>query len=111
LLLDVADGGVVRRQVAPNSWHEIDGDVVVCRQREIRNDCVRARELVLSKTRGLIRDKNYRIRLYRREDLAALVRGAGFTDVRQHDPPSANLKAGEDVGCMRHRLLLTARKG
>lgn len=111
LLLDVADGDIIRRQIAPNSWHEIDEDVVVCRQREIGADGVVARELVLSKANGLIRDKNYRIRLYRRDDLLALVRRAGFTDIRQHDPPSAEPEKGEDVGCMRHRLLITARKG
>lgn len=110
LLLDVADGGVIRRQITPNAWHEIDGDVVVCRQREIRDDSVMARELVLSKTRGLIRDKNYRIRLYRRDDLLALVRRAGFTDIRQHDPPVTEANKDDDVGCMRHRLLITARK-
>jgi D-alanine-D-alanine ligase len=111
LLLDVADGGVIRRQITANAWHEIDGDVVVCRQREISDESVKARELVLSKTRGLIRDRNYRIRLYRRDDLLALVDRAGFTDIRQHDLPAAKMDTAEDVGCMRHRLLITARKG
>lgn len=111
LLLDVADGGVMRRQITPNAWHEIDGDVVVCRQREMRDGSVMARELVLSKTRGLIRDKTYRIRLYRRDDLLTLVRRAGFTDIQHHDPPATEMGKEEDVGCMRHRLLITARKG
>ena len=110
LLLDVADGGIIRHRIAPNAWHEIDGDVVVCRQREIHEDSVVARELVLSKTRGLIRDKNYRIRLYGRDELLALVRRAGYTDIRQHDPPAMQTDKGEDFGCMRDRLLITARK-
>ncbi len=110
LLLDVADGGVIHRQITANAWHEIDGDVVVCRQREIIDESVNARELVLSKTRGLIRDRNYRIRLYRRDDLLALVDRAGFTDIRQHELPAEKMDEAEDVGCMRHRLLITARK-
>ncbi len=110
LLLDVADGGIVRDQIAPNAWHEINGDVVVCREREVRGDCVCARELVLSKNRGLIRDKNYRIRLYQLEELMALVRQADFVDVRSHDFHSVQTVTGEDVGCMRHRLLITAHK-
>lgn len=110
LLLDVADGGILRNQITPNAWHEIDGEVVVCREREIQDDCVCARELVLSKKAGLIRDKGYRIRLYRSDDLAALVRQAGFVQIGLHDQQSAGVEAGEDVGCMRHRLLITARK-
>ncbi len=110
LLLDVADGGIIRDQIAPNAWHEIDGDVVVCREREVRDDCVCARELVLSKERGLIRDNNYRIRLYHRDELMALVHQADFIEVRSHDRHSVRAKSGGDVGCMRHRLLITARK-
>ena len=108
LLLDVTDGDIIRAKIAPNAWHEIDGDVVVCREREIKDDCVCARELVLSKKKGQIRDMNYRIRLYRRQELLALVRQAGFVDVHSHDQASAGAVAGGDVGCMRHRLLVTA---
>ncbi len=110
LLLDVTDGDAIRDQIAPNAWHEVDGDVVVCREREVQNDCVCARELVLSKSRGLIRDKNYRIRLYRRDELAALAHQAGFSEVRAHDQKQAGSEPGGDVGCMRQRLLITARK-
>ena len=110
LLLDVTDGGAIRDQIAPNAWHEIDGDVVVCREREVRKDCVCARELVLSKRSGLIRDKNYRIRLYRRDELAALARQAGFGEVRAYDQKQAGAETDGDVGCMRQRLLITARK-
>jgi D-alanine-D-alanine ligase len=112
LLLDVADGDVIRARIAPNAWHEIDGDVVVCREREIRDECVCAREMVLSKKDGLIRDRNYRIRLYGRDALVALVRRAGFVGAQVHDRGTVETEtgAGEDVGCMRHRLLLTARR-
>ncbi|MGD8241706.1 MAG: class I SAM-dependent methyltransferase [Desulfobacterales bacterium] len=110
LLLDVTDGGAVRRQMTPNAWHEIDGEVVVCREREIRDGCVCAREMVLHKSRGLIRDQNYRIRLYSANDLTAIVAEAGFTDIQQHDPQSAELARGQDVGCMQQRLLISARK-
>ena len=110
LLLDVTDGDMIRAKIAPNAWHEIDGDVVVCREREIRDDCVWAREMVLSKKRGLIRDMNYRIRLYRRDELLALVRQAGFVGAQSHDQASVRPEAGRDFGCMRHRLLVTARR-
>jgi SAM-dependent methyltransferase len=81
LLVDVTDGSVVRRKFSPNAWHEIEGDIVVCRERELGDDCIRAREVVLSKERGLVRDRTYAIRTYGPDRLAGLVKGAGFDDV------------------------------
>jgi D-alanine-D-alanine ligase len=109
LLLDVADGKSAREKLAPVVWHEIGENIVVCRQREIIDGFIRARELVLCKNQGLIRDKNYCIRLYASEPLAGLASKAGFADVRVHSD-CALLESKEDVGCMNHRLLLSARK-
>ena len=82
LLLDVTDGEAVNASITPFTWHEIGKDMVVCRQREIRDRRVCAREMVLSKTRGLIRDKTYCIRLYRADDLATLLTRVGFEAVQ-----------------------------
>mgnify|MGYP003563316033 CR=1 FL=1 len=109
LLLDVTDGEAVRAKIAPRAWHEIGDDVVVCRQREIQNDRVCAREMVLHKSRGMIRDKTYCIRLYDADNLAALAARAGFGDVQVHAGASA-LSPSLDVGCMNHRLVVVARK-
>ena len=109
LLLDVSDGEAVSTKIAPHAWHEIGDDVVVCRQREVKDGLVCAREMVLSKRQGMIRDKTYCIRLYGADDLAALVARAGFGDVQVHSDAAA-LNRTEDVGCMNHRLVLTARK-
>lgn len=109
LLLDVSDGDAVRRKIAPLAWHEIGDDIVVCRQREILDDRICAREMVLSKAKGLIRDRTYCIRLYGPGDLASLVTRAGFEAVQVH-PHGAQQHLGVDVGCMHHRLLITARR-
>jgi D-alanine-D-alanine ligase len=109
LLLDVTDGAAVRARIAPRAWHEIGDDVVVCRQREIEGERICAREMVLSKRRGMIRDRTYCIRLYGSEDLVDLLDRAGFVDVHVHNG-AASVRPKEDVGCMNHRLLLTARK-
>jgi D-alanine-D-alanine ligase len=109
LLLDITDGSSVEAGISPQAWHQIGEDIVVCRQREINNGIISAREMVLSKTRGIIRDKTYRIRLYREDDLVDLARRAGFNDVRVHADVSA-MKSTEDVGCMNHRLVVSARK-
>jgi D-alanine-D-alanine ligase len=109
LLLDVSDGEAVSAKMAPHTWHEIGVDVVVCRQREVKDGFICAREMVLSKERGMIRDRTYCIRLYAADDLAALVSRAGFDDVQVHTDASA-LNHAEDVGCMNHRLVIAARK-
>jgi D-alanine-D-alanine ligase len=109
LLLDVTDGTAVRAKIAPRAWHEIGEDVVVCRKRELEGPCICAREMVLSKRRGMIRDRSYCIRLYGAQELADLLNRAGFVDVLVHDG-ATSMRHEEDVGCMNHRLLLTARK-
>ena len=109
LLLDVADGAAACTTLAPLAWHEIGNDVVVCRQREVADGRICAREMVLSKARGMIRDRTYCIRPYAAEDLTALVARAGFGDIARHSDTSA-LKHAEDVGCMNQRLIVSARK-
>ncbi len=109
LLLDVTDGEAVRTHLARKAWHEIDADVVVCRQRELRDNCVCAREMVLSKERGMIRDATYCIRLYGARELADLLAHSGFRDVSVHsldDPQEPEV----DLGCMNNRLLAVARR-
>ncbi|MEJ2642706.1 MAG: class I SAM-dependent methyltransferase [Desulfosarcinaceae bacterium] len=109
LVLDVTDGAAVNKRITPQAWHEIGADVVVCRQREVQEGRVSAREMVLSKTDGLIRDRTYRIRLYGAAELAAQVDRAGFSEIQVHTDATA-LAAEVDVGCMNHRLVVTARK-
>lgn len=109
VLLDVTDGKSVRRKFIPNAWHEIDEDVVVCRQREMNKNFIHAREMVLSKQNGMVRDKTYCIRLYEPRHISDLLSKAGFIDIQfLSDKFKATIK--EDLGCMNHRLIVTARK-
>ncbi len=109
LLLDVTDGAAARTTLAPLAWHEIGDDVVVCRQREVRDGRICAREMVLSKAHGLIRDRTYCIRPYAADDLTAMVTRAGFGSVKVHRDASA-VNRDEDVGCMNRRLVVSGRK-
>ena len=109
LLLDVSNGEAARTKLAPQAWHEIGDDVVVCRQREVKSGRICAREMVLSKRKGLIRDQTYCIQLYTADELAALVNRAGFSDVKVYSDASA-ISAAVDVGCMNHRLVAVARR-
>ncbi len=108
LLLDITDGDVVRERFTPNAWHEIEESIVVCRQRELGQDAVRVREVVICKEKGLIRDQTYAIRTYCSEGLESLVHDAGFKDVVIHRNFSSQKGEG-DYGFMNYRLLLTAR--
>jgi D-alanine-D-alanine ligase len=109
LLIDVTDGRNVRQGLAPTAWHEIGPDVVVCRKREIQNNMVCAREMVLSKRNGLVRDRTYCIRRFEPPGLTAMVADAGFKEIRVHDDFSPN-RSDDDLGFMNHRMVLTARK-
>jgi len=109
LLLDVSNGEVARTKLAPQAWHEIGDDVVVCRQREVKSGRICAREMVLSKRKGLVRDQTYCIQMYDADELADLVNRAGFSEVNVHAEPSV-MNAEEDIGCMNHRLVAVARR-
>jgi D-alanine-D-alanine ligase len=110
LLLDVTDGKAVCESLMHNSWHEIGDDVVVCRQREVNKNYICAREMVLSKKDGLIRDKNYCIRMFEKSYLKELLIDAGFTNVSIYSQNSVTGMKAADLGCMNHRLIVTACK-
>ena len=109
ILLDVADGRAVKSLFRPNAWHEIGEETVVCRQREIQGDVICAREMVLDKTQGMIRDQTYAIRLYDTESLLKLLGGAGFSCIKIHSNFSPHQKDG-DYGFMNSRLIATGQK-
>jgi len=109
LLVDVVDGKAARTSFNPNAWHEIGSDTVVCRQREIRDDRVYARELVVSKSNGLVRDLAYSIKLYDEETIVALIEQVGFKTVSVHAGFSLHRLKG-DYGFMNRRIVSTGQK-
>ena len=109
LLIDVVDRTAVCDSFKPVAWHEIGADTVVCRQREIRGNRVCARELVLSKQRGLVRDRTYSIRLYDSGTLTALLEQAEFEQISIRRGFSFHRLKG-DYGCMNQRMIATCRK-
>jgi len=109
LLVDVADGSAVKNVFVPNSWHEIGEETVVCRQRELRGDLITARELVIDKQKGLMRDQTYAIRLYDSESLGGLLRQSGFSKVKIHTNFSPHSTDG-DYGFMNNRMIAVGQK-
>jgi D-alanine-D-alanine ligase len=109
VLVDVTDGEAIRASFRSTAWHEIDADLVVCRHREMRGDALHAREMVLSKERGLIRDRGYAIRLFARETIQTLLAQSGFDEVsvkRNFTPHQTD----EDHGFMNRRMVAIGRK-
>lgn len=109
ILLDVADGKAIRSSFRPNAWHEIGDGVIVCRQREIREPLICAREIVLSKTDGLIRDQSYAIRLYDAADISNLLAESGFSHIDIHTQFSPHTADG-DLGFMNNRMIAIGQK-
>ena len=109
LLVDVTDGAAVKKTFNPNAWHEVGDNTVVCRQRELREDVVRARELVISKKDGMIRDRTYAVRLYEPQTLFSLLETTGFSQIKIHTDFSPHRFEG-DYGFMNRRMLAVGRK-
>ncbi|MBW2412365.1 MAG: class I SAM-dependent methyltransferase [Deltaproteobacteria bacterium] len=109
LLVDVTDSSVVKDSFCPNSWHEIGDNTVVCRKRELHEDVVKAREMVIDKQKGLIRDRTYAIRLYDSNGLESLFRQAGFNNVNIYTNFSPHQSSG-DCGFMNNRMIGIGQK-
>ena len=109
LLVDVTDGQAVRKTFKPSARHEINEDMVVCRERKLQGNTLCAREMVVSKQNGLIRDCSYAIRLYEDQTVGALLEQAGFSQVKVHTGFSPHVQKG-DYGFMNHRMLAAGQK-
>lgn len=109
LLVDVTDGRVVKNSFVPNAWHAIGDDTIVCRQRELRDKTICAREIVLSKNSGLIRDRTYAVRLYDAESLSTLLSIAGFRDAKINNNFAPHQSSG-DYGFMNNRIIAVSQK-
>ena len=109
LLIDVTNGTAVRDSFNPTAWHEIGTDIVVCRQRKMEGNTVYAREMVLSKKKGVIRDRTYSIRLYESPSVGALLEQAGFRQIKVHTDFSPHQSKG-DYGFMNCRMVAAGQK-
>jgi len=109
LLVDVTDGQAVRKTFSPKAWHEINEDMVVCRERKLKGNTLCAREMVVSKEKGLIRDRSYAIRIYEDRSIGALLKEAGFSQVKVH-PGFCPHKQKGDYGFMNRRMFAAGQK-
>lgn len=109
LLADITNGEVVKNTFMPSAWHEIGDDMVVCRERELHGDRLHAREMVISKQRGIVRDETYAVRLYEPPEFEWLLGDVGFKNVKVHTDFSSHHAEG-DYGFMNSRMFVTGQK-
>ena len=107
--MDMADPSHVKNNLKPVSWHEANSDVLVCRQRRLEGDIIKAREIVLSKKKGLLRDGFYCERIYNKDKIARLLKKAGFSAVSVKKGVSLH-KQKRDYGFLTSRMFVTAVK-
>ena len=109
LLVDVTDGSIVKNRFNAEVWHEIEDDIVVCRQRELAGDRINAREMVMSKKEGLVRDRTYSMHLYEPDAIELLLEQVGSGNVSVHTGFS-NRDSNKDYGFMNHRMIGIGQK-
>ncbi len=109
LLLDLTNADYIRNNLKPVSWHEANRDIIVYRQRELQGNFIKAREIVISKKDGLIRDGFYCERLYDKQKILCLLKNAGFKNVSIKNNLSLHKKR-KDYGFLTSRMFVTAVK-
>lgn len=109
LVLDLTDGDYMRSNFQPRSWEWADKRLFVCRERALSTDGQRliTREIISHIDKGIIADQFYSERLYSKDDIARLVRDAGFSNVQHHEGFVSASKRNQDLGMMAQRILLT----
>ena len=109
LMLDIPDRDHILANFKPTSFHKVNNDISVKRQRKIRGDVIYSKETVISETRGCIRDNTYCMRLYSGEKLKTLLQEKGFKTISFKKDFMDRSKLG-DYGCMTNRLVAIAEK-
>ena len=109
LMLDIPDRDYILNNFRPLSFHKVNDDISVRRQRLIRGNVIYSIETVISDMKGCIRENTYCMRLYSVENLKKLLLKAGFKLVlfKRDFMDRSNLG---DFGCMTNRMVAIAEK-
>jgi D-alanine-D-alanine ligase len=110
LLLDLADKAQAKKNLKPTSWHRANDDIVVLRRRRLTGDMIKAREVVISRKKGLLKDGTYLSRLYSKKKIKGILRQAGFKNVKIRDNLKFHRKK-KDYGFLTSRMIVVAQKG
>jgi D-alanine-D-alanine ligase len=108
--IDVSDGAFMVAHHEPRSWEWIDGELLVCRERQLSDDVKRlyCREVVVHARKGVIADQFYAVRLYDERTIFDLLLAAGFVNPRVATQVVGRSTREEDLGMMQSRLFVVA---
>ncbi len=109
LLLDIPDRNFALQNLTPFSYHKVNDDISVTRQREIKDDIVYSHEKIMSEKKGCITNRRYCIRLYSPEKISILMYSAGFPSItcKRH---FMSREAEGDFGAMTNRMIVIGGK-
>ncbi len=110
LMLDIPDRDYILSNFKSSSFHEVNNDISVKRERHIRDDVIYSKETVISRQKGCIRENTYCMRLYSGEKLKELLLRKGFNKVFLKKDFMNRSDLG-DFGCMTNRMVAIAEKG
>jgi D-alanine-D-alanine ligase len=110
LMLDIPDRDYILNNFRPSSFHKVNDDISVRRNRIIRGNLIYSKETVISVMKGCIRENTYCMRLYSADNLKKLLLKAGFKMVLFHRDFMNRSDRG-DFGCMTNRVVAIAEKG
>jgi hypothetical protein len=113
-VLDLVHGDWLRTHFEPRSWEWIDDRLLVCRERLLAADGERliTREIVLDVENGVVADRFYAERLYRRAAVERLLECVGFTAIRFVGSTELMSNRNGDLGMMaRGNWYWLARRG
>lgn len=110
LLIDIANGDLLRETFSPRSWEWIGTKHFVCRERSLSVDGQRliSREIITEMDKGVIADQFYAERLYSADTISNLLTHAGFRDTTTHGEIVTDSRRNQDLGMMSNRLIVTA---
>jgi D-alanine-D-alanine ligase len=109
LMLDLPDRDYFMANFKPSSFHQVNNDISVKRERFMRRNVIYSKETVISEHKGCIRENTYCMRLYSRDKLKQLLLNNGFREVA-FKRDFMNRSSLGDFGCMTNRMVAIANK-
>ena len=109
LLLDLPDRDFLLQSFRPVSVHRVNDDITVRRTRELGDDIIYSREVVLHREKGRMRDSAYCTRLYSPDMISKLMKLSGFSSVTCYNNFMDRQALG-DFGCMTNRMIIIGKK-
>ncbi len=109
LLLDLPHKKYVLENFKEISTHKSGDTIEVTRSRKLEDDIIYCREIVTCAIKGCLRKNNYCVRLFTPEDISAMLKSVGFSDISFQGDFMDRQEQG-DYGTMTNRMVVKTYK-